>query len=214
MKSKVLLIGLITMAFAFSTQGQGLVGKLKQKAEEAAEKALEKKAKEKAGVNTGNDPSGSGGSGSSSVSGNPSNKGGGGLVTAPPDVKANLADAETAYKSASYGDARYAVQQAMLGVEMEIGNKVLNSLPQTVSGLPYEKESDQVTSTGYGWAGLTIQRQYQKYCTLKISSMKSLFLAFILVSSLNLNLVYAQSDSIRYEKPNTKYFLKHQLLFG
>jgi hypothetical protein len=162
MKSKVLLIGLITMAFAFSTQGQGLVGKLKQKAEEAAEKALEKKAKEKAGVNTGNDPSGSGGSGSSSGSGNPSNKGGGGLVTAPPDVKANLADAETAYKSASYGDARYAVQQAMLGVEMEIGNKVLNSLPQTVSGLPYEKESDQVTSTGYGWAGLTIQRQYQK----------------------------------------------------
>jgi len=162
MKSKILLIGIVTMAFAFSTHGQGLVGKLKQKAEDAAEKALEKKAKEKAGVNTGNDQSGSGSAGSSSGSGNPSNKGGGGLVTTPPDVKATLADAETAYKSASYGDARYAVQQAMLGVEMEIGNKVLSSLPQTVSGLPSEKESDQVTSTGYGWAGLTIQRQYQK----------------------------------------------------
>lgn len=161
MKSKILLIGIVMIAFGFSTQAQGLVGKLKQKAEEAAEKALEKKAKEKAGVNTGDDQSGSSGSGSSG-SGNPSNHGGGGLITTPPDVKANLADAETAYKSASYGDARYAVQQAMLGVEMEIGNKVLNSLPQTVSGLPSIKESDKVTSTGWGWAGLTIQREYQK----------------------------------------------------
>lgn len=153
---------MLTMALAFSMQAQGLVGKLKQKAEEAAEKALEKKAKEKAGLPTGgNDQSGTSGS-NSSGSGNPSNKGGGGLITTPPDVQANLADAETAFKSNSYGDARYAVQQAMLGVEMEIGNNVLKSLPQTVSGLPYEKESDKVTSTGWGWAGLTIQREYQK----------------------------------------------------
>ena len=42
MKSKILLVGMVTMALAFSMQAQGLVGKLKQKAEEAAEKALGK----------------------------------------------------------------------------------------------------------------------------------------------------------------------------
>jgi len=161
MKSKILLVGTALLVMSFSLNAQGLMNKLKQKAEQAAEKALDKKVQDKTGVNTGGNQTNSGGNGNSG-SGNPSNKGGGGLVTTPPDVNANLADAETSFKSHSYGDARYAVQQAMLGVEMEIGNKVLKSLPETVSGLPYEKERDQVTSTGWGWVGLTIQREYQK----------------------------------------------------
>jgi hypothetical protein len=91
---------------------------------------------------------------------NPSNTGGGGLISTPPDVNQNLADAEAAYKKNSYGEARYSVQQAMLGVELEIGNKIIKSLPESVSGLNKEAESDQVTSTGWGWAGLTIHREY------------------------------------------------------
>ncbi len=91
---------------------------------------------------------------------NPSNKGGGGLISTPPDVKQNLSDALVSYKKNSYGEARYSVQQAMLGVELEIGNKILKSLPESVSGLNKEVESDQVTSAGWGWAGLTIQREY------------------------------------------------------
>jgi len=163
MTSKILLLG-AALFMSFALNAQGLLGKIKQKAEQAAENAAEKKAKEKAGIsNGGTNQSGSGNSGrTSSGSGNPSNKGGGGLVTTPPDVKANLTDAESSFKSNSYGDARYAVQQAMLGVEMEIGNKVLKSLPETVSTLPYQKESDQVTSSGWGWTGLTIQREYLK----------------------------------------------------
>jgi hypothetical protein len=159
MKSKILLLGLVA-GLCFNSYGQGLVGKLKQKAEQAAEKAMEKKAAEKAGVETGG-ASETGTSGNSSGN-KPANKGGGGLITTPPDVNQNLSDAESAYKSANYGEARYAVQQAMLGVELEIGNEVLKSLPETVSGLPKHVESDQVTSTGWGWAGLTIQREYLK----------------------------------------------------
>lgn len=164
MKVKILLFA-FSLLTIYSVQAQGLMGKLKQKAGQAAENALEKKAKEKAGVNSGgSNSSGSTDSGNtnSGSGNNPANKGGGGLVTTPPDVKENLADAESAFKSNSYADARYAVQQAMLGVEMEIGSNVLKSLPETVSSLPYEKESDKVTSTGWGWAGLTIQREYQK----------------------------------------------------
>jgi hypothetical protein len=161
MKLKILLTG-CALIFAFSVSAQGLVGKLKQKANQAAEKALEKKAAEKAGVNTDADPNANDAGSNPNAGNRPTNKGGGGLVSTPPDVNQNLADAESSFKSGSYSEARYAVQQAMLGVEMEIGQTVLKSLPETASSLPKVTEEDQVTSTGYGWAGLTIQRIYRK----------------------------------------------------
>ncbi len=111
------------------------------------------------GGNNGNNAPGGNNSGGPGGN-NPSNKGGGGLISTPPDVNQNLADAEVAYKKNAYGEARYAVQQAMLGIEMEIGNKVLKSLPEKINGLDKDPQADQVTSTGYGWAGLTIQRHY------------------------------------------------------
>lgn len=167
MRMKILLACLFTLVFASSVNAQGFVNRLKQKADEAASKALERKAKEKAGISDedqGTSVPQKGGDPPSSSSGRnrPTNRGGGGLVSTPPDVKQNLSDAETSYKAGSYGEARYAVQQAMLGVEMEIGKKVLEAMPQTVSGLGKVDEADQVTSSGYGWAGLTIQREYLK----------------------------------------------------
>ena len=165
MKTKILLACLAGVLFAFQANGQGFVNKLKQKADQAASMALERKAKEKVGISDEPDTENTDRqqSGSTSESANrPANKGGGGLVSTPPDVKQNLADAETSYEAGSYGEARYAVQQAMLGVEMEIGRKVLEMLPQAVSGLAKVSEADQVTSSGYGWAGLTIYRQYLK----------------------------------------------------
>jgi hypothetical protein len=146
-------------------QGQALLNKMKQKAEQAADRAIDKKLSGKqGGSNSSSGPTttGPGGSSSGNSGNNPSNNGGGGLISTPPDVKQNLADAAAAYKTNSYGEARYSVQQAMLGVEMEIGNTILKSLPETVSSLPKEEEADQVTSTGYGWAGLTIHREYYK----------------------------------------------------
>lgn len=158
----ILFCGLLT----YQVQGQALLNKMKQKAEQAADRAIDKKLSGKQnGSNSSGGTStttGPGGASSGSTGNNPSNKGGGGLISTPPDVKQNLADAEASYKTKNYGEARYAVQQAMLGVEMEIGNNILKSLPETVSSLPKEEEADQVTSTGYGWAGLTIHREYYK----------------------------------------------------
>ncbi len=163
MKTRILLVGLFAAACVIQADGQGFVNKLKQKADEAATKALEKKAKEKVGIEDDtNHPSGQQNESTSESRSRPTNKGGGGLVATPPDVNRNLAEAEASYRGGSYGDARYAVQQAMLGVEMEIGKKVLESLPSSVSGLDKVAESDQVTSSGYGWVGLTIQREYLK----------------------------------------------------
>lgn len=88
------------------------------------------------------------------------NKGGAGLTTTPPDVEKHLAEAESSYSASSYGKARAALQQAMMGVEMEIGQQILESLPESINNLEKDDQADQVASAGYGWAGLTIQRIY------------------------------------------------------
>src|SRR5215207_8314410 len=135
MKLKLLLTG-CSLLFALVISAQGLAGKLKQKAAQAAEKALEKKANEKAGTTPSNDTQSNDPSTTSGSSGSrPTNKSGGGLVTTPPDVNQNLSDAESAYKNGKYSEARYAAQQAMLGVEMEIGQNVLKSLPEKVGNI-------------------------------------------------------------------------------
>jgi hypothetical protein len=139
---------------------QSLVKKLKDKAEDKALKSIFGE-----GQNSGNQNSNSGSSntGNSSVSGTSGvqNTQGGGLDAVAPDVKENLKSAKDALASKQYGEARFSVRQAIMGIELEMGENVLKTLPETVDGLPYEKESDKVTSTGIGFVGLTIERYYR-----------------------------------------------------
>ena len=141
-----------------------LLNKMKQKLEDKAVQAVDKS------INVGNKNTTAVPGTSTPAAGTSSqpgtsprraqNKGGAGLISTPPDVKQNLADAESYFKSGKYSETRQAVQQAMLGVEMEIGQKILRSLPESISGLKKDAAVEQVTSTGWGWAGLTILRQY------------------------------------------------------
>src|SRR6478735_10209702 len=154
-------------------------GRLKNLGEQKAGDAIDnlfggkKKNTNSSGTNSGTSGTNSSGTGSTSGT-NPSNNSGGGLISTPPDVKQNLSDAETSYKKNSYSEARYSLQQAMLGVELEIGNKILKSLPETISGLKKIESEDQVTSTGSGWAGLLIKRAYnddkEKQLTVTIAN--------------------------------------------
>ncbi len=184
MKQHYALLFAVVFALGISTGQSQVLNRLKSKGDQKAGEAIDKlfsgKDKKKTdqtgqtGTN-GTGENGSSGSGNSTGgSNNPSNKSGGGLSSTPPDVKQNLNDAESSYKAASYGEARYALQQAMLGVELEIGNQILKSLPETISGLSKVVEEDQVTSTGAGWAGLTILRKYsddkEKQLTVTIAN--------------------------------------------
>jgi hypothetical protein len=161
-----------------ATHAQGFLKKIKEKAENAANKVVDKKVDESINKETGNTSGGDNNSpnGASKTPkyGKPSNKGGQGLVSAPPDVKENLTASETAFKGSNYGESRYALQQAILGVELQIGQNLLKSLPNNIGGLNKDSMQDQVTSTGWGWAGLTIQRVYHnkddKQFTLTIAN--------------------------------------------
>ena len=160
----VFALGTALSIISIGTQGQ-VLNRLKQRAENNVEQKAGQEVDKLFSGKKKDQTTGQGGAngagGQNGIDGNnPSNKGGGGLISTPPDVKQNLADAEVAYKKNSYGEARYSVQQAMLGVELEIGNKILKSLPESITGLNKEAQSDQVTSAGWGWAGLTIQREY------------------------------------------------------
>ncbi|HYJ62613.1 MAG TPA: hypothetical protein VEV62_02635 [Parafilimonas sp.] len=96
-------------------------------------------------------------------SGSPTNTKGGGLTnTTPPDVNQQIADAEKSQASGNYSDARYSIQQALMGIELQIGKEVLQSLPATVSGLQKDTTQSKVMSTQWGWNNLTIQSVYKK----------------------------------------------------
>lgn len=145
---------------------QGFLKKLKDKVEKKAEEIVDKKLADKTGVGSSN-------TSNNNVNGNglpgqkgmdkPANKNGEGLKnTTPPDVVQQLTDADQAYQRSQYGDARFSIQQALLGVELQLGKNLLQSLPQEINGLPLDSADDRVMSTRYGWANLTIQRNYQK----------------------------------------------------
>lgn len=131
---------------------QGIFKKIKEK----VNKAIGSEAEKKAGIpqDQKND--------NANNSGKPSNKGGGGLSnTTPPDVKAQMAEAQTAHKAKQYSNARYALQQALMGVEIQLGRQILKSLPTTILALPADSLQDKVMSTQWGWSNLNIQRVYK-----------------------------------------------------
>ena len=102
-------------------------------------------------------------SGNSSSPGSPSNTKGGGLTnTTPPDVNQQIADAKQSQAAGNYSDARYSIQQALMGIELQIGKQILLSLPATVSGLLKDTVENKVMSTRWGWNNLTIQSVYKK----------------------------------------------------
>ncbi len=112
--------------------------------------------------------------------GRPAHRGGEGLTASAPDVNANIRDAHEAFDSRKYGEARFAIRQAILGVEMEIGAAILKDLPESISNLPKLEELDRVTSSGIGFVGLLIERTYRssdKELKLTIGNDSGLFTA-------------------------------------
>lgn len=151
MQSK-LTIALVFALFALVPAKAQLLKKLKEKVNQATDQIIP-------GNNSG---TGNTGSTSGNSSGKPQNKTGAGLISTPPDIESNLTSSETAFKANKYSESRFALQQAILGVELRIGQEILKLMPDEVNGLPKVPEKDKVASSGWGWNGLMINREYQK----------------------------------------------------
>jgi hypothetical protein len=157
-----------------NVSSQGFLKKIKDKANKTIDKALGNEVEKKTGLPTGEDSNT--GNNSSGSSGKPANKGGGGLSNSePPDVKLQMADAETAHGAKNYSDARYSLQQALMGVEIQLGRQILKSLPVTVVALAADTLQDKVMSTQWGWSNLNLQRVYKdkadKQLTITIGNL-------------------------------------------
>jgi len=78
----------------------------------------------------------------------------------PPDVNQNIDQAIVAFNAKNYGDTRFSIRQAIVGIEMQLGFEVLKEFPDTMNGLLYDPEEDEVISSGLGFVGLLISRDY------------------------------------------------------
>ena len=159
---KCSLILLIILVLGGTSFAQGsLLNKIKNKAED---KVVDQMFNEDNNDNNNNNQSSENNSSDNADNSSSSiqNTRGGGLESTTPDVLKNIDDASSAIGSENYSAARFSIKQAIVGVEIEMGEKVLKSLPESVSGLPKVDADDKVTSTGVGFVGLTMERRYTK----------------------------------------------------
>ncbi len=191
---------LMALMFTSSVYSQGLLKKLKNK----VDKAISNEVERKAGLPSDSE---SGNSSSNSSTGKPTNKGGGGLSnTEPPDVKQQMSDAETEHAAKKYSDARYSLQQALMGVEIQLGRQILKSLPATIISLPADTLQDKVMSTQWGWSNLSIQRVYikgDKQLTTTIGNA-GVYSGLAMMYFANANMVEANADNQNIKQVKVK----------
>lgn len=89
------------------------------------------------------------------------NRRGAGLDREIPDVNRNITEAGEFYESKDFIGSKTSVRNALWGIELEIGQKVLASMPNSVEGLDKLESEDQVSSMGAGFVGLIIARRYE-----------------------------------------------------
>ncbi len=155
MKRFIILVGL-SMAFLVMGTGtleaQGrLLRRLKQEAEKKAVEEIfgeEEKEKKKTAEEAADKER------------SPRNRKGGGLSQKLPDVDQSIDDASAMFASRDYKSSKISLREAIWGIELEMGQNVLESLPDMVQGLAAIAEDDQVTSSGVGFAGMLIERTY------------------------------------------------------
>jgi hypothetical protein len=115
-----------------------------------------------------------------------------------------MADAEKAFDAAKYSDARYSIQQALIGVEIQLGRELLKSLPSEINGIPSDTAQDKVVSTQWGWANMTIQRVYfdgkDKQVTTTIGN-NGLYAGLV---NAYFNSAYVQADANQQNAKQTK----------
>ena len=158
----MVLVTFFLMAGIHHVQAQGFLKKAKEKLQQKGNEAIDGlfEKKDDSGSNTGNQSGG--GQGVPDNSGNTRNASGRTVERkmTPPDVNRNIGDAKSAMDGSNYSDARYAIHQAILGIEIELGEKILESMPSSIGDMSSDEENDEIYATGIGFVGLNIAREF------------------------------------------------------
>ncbi len=160
LKTAFLILPLMFCALQAKPQSR-LLNKIKEKAEDKlVEEIFDKDnyKNNKDEESNGNDNYSDNSSSSSSVK----NSRGEGLSASSINVEDQIDEAVSSLKSSEYSDASMAIRLAIQGIELQIGQEVLTALPADINGLNANKDNDKVTSTGIGFVGMTIEREYSK----------------------------------------------------
>jgi len=184
-------------------QAQGLLKKLKDKVNDKVNSIAGSNNSSSSSSNNSNGNMNAS-PGSSGNSGGPTNRTGAGLTnTAPPDVLSNITKAESAGKDTNYSQVRYALQQAIMGVEIQLGRQILQSLPNTVDGLTKDTTKNVVSSTQFGWSNMTIQAVYSDGKDKQMTVMIGNIPMYASMVGLYFNNAYVQNNMTE-QNPNIK----------
>jgi len=82
------------------------------------------------------------------------------------DVNQKLDEAESAYSSKDLEATRFALQEALQGINQAIGKEILDMLPSELGEMKKVEGQDNVTGTTIMFAGLFVSRSYEKDSTL------------------------------------------------
>lgn len=175
---KTLYLLILTFLLSLSISalyGQGrFIRKIQEKAEDKAIEEIFKDKKNKTDENQqpgGNQQPGVNQPGYDESAPSARQRKAGGLNQTPPDVLKNIDDAQLAFKGQKFPESKTSIRQALWGVELEIGQNILKSLPESVEGLKMVKEEDRVTSSGVGFVGLIIERVYRGKDEMELKCM-------------------------------------------
>jgi len=76
------------------------------------------------------------------------------------EISPKLDEALNAYKVGNLDDARFALEQALVEIDITIGKIILEKLPKELNNMPYQPDKDDVTGTSSNFAGLFVNRFY------------------------------------------------------
>lgn len=71
----------------------------------------------------------------------------------------NIASARSSYGSGDLENARFAMEQMLRDLDVQIGKEILKMLPAQIASLKADEKQDNLTG-GTGYAGLYVQRTY------------------------------------------------------
>lgn len=84
-----------------------------------------------------------------------------GIQVQAQEVQERLNEAQSSYSSGDLENARFALQQALQGINQAIGKDILALLPENIGGMDKVEANDNVTGVTAGFAGLFVNRNYQ-----------------------------------------------------